>query len=386
MENTLSKEYQEVFEKVRIEFLFSHPFLSVLALSLKTVFKENTTSLFETDGVRIFLDTSRLEKYNFDEIKYQYAHTLLHIVLKHPSRMKQREESLWNLSCDIAVNLILKDLSSVGKMPNDEKIDEDFAGLTVEEIYSKLEKDEDGKGESKDDKKEEQRLDLVENEEESEKDDISIDSTIIQAINIAKQHGDLSGTFYTEVDYLTKPDISFEDVFTEFMETSLFDKVSTYNKGNRKFIHQGLYLPGFENTKEKLKVYIALDCSASISMDIYRRFLGLIQSITEEYLDFEITIIPFDSKVLKDHVLTFKSFENDDEDLYNIPKGNGGTNINSVVEYLDDFYVDKEALLIVLSDGRFSFEKIPDMNILFLISESKNLEKFERYGKIIPLI
>ena len=43
--STLSKES---FAKIRINFLFNHPFLSVLALSITTVFEANANAPFQT--------------------------------------------------------------------------------------------------------------------------------------------------------------------------------------------------------------------------------------------------------------------------------------------------------------------------------------------------
>ncbi len=72
--------YKDIFEKIRISFLFNHPFLSVLALSINSEFKGNINSAFLTDGFKITIDTEKLTKYSRDEITYLYAHTLLHIV------------------------------------------------------------------------------------------------------------------------------------------------------------------------------------------------------------------------------------------------------------------------------------------------------------------
>lgn len=67
--------YKEIFEKIRINFLFNHPFLSVLALSIETNYEENKNSAFLTDGFKITIDTKKLKKYSKYEINYLYAHT-----------------------------------------------------------------------------------------------------------------------------------------------------------------------------------------------------------------------------------------------------------------------------------------------------------------------
>ena len=100
-------ELEELFTKIRVDFLFSHPFLSVLALSLKHIWGENANYPVLTDGRAIYLDGNKLSEYSPDEIKYLYAHVLLHVALKHPFRQKTKDPDLWNGACDIATNLIL---------------------------------------------------------------------------------------------------------------------------------------------------------------------------------------------------------------------------------------------------------------------------------------
>ena len=136
--NMQTISYKDIFEKIRINFLFNHPFLSVLALSIDSEFKENINGPFLTDGFKITIDTQKLEKYTKDEITYLYAHTLLHIVLKHPYRQKTRDKLIWNQACDVVINNILTTFENIGIRPDDEIIDLDFKDKCVEEVYEIL--------------------------------------------------------------------------------------------------------------------------------------------------------------------------------------------------------------------------------------------------------
>ena len=127
--------YKEIFEKIRINFLFNHPFLSVLALSIETNYEENKNSAFLTDGFKITIDTKKLKKYSKYEINYLYAHTLLHIVLKHSYRQKTRDSYIWNKSCDLVVNNILYSFENIGTKPDDELLDLTLKDKCVEEVY-----------------------------------------------------------------------------------------------------------------------------------------------------------------------------------------------------------------------------------------------------------
>jgi len=77
-------------EKIRVQFLFDHPFLSVLALSLPMHFRDNPHEAFETDGRAIYVDPKKSALIPEPQLKYVYAHTLMHILLKHPFRMQGR--------------------------------------------------------------------------------------------------------------------------------------------------------------------------------------------------------------------------------------------------------------------------------------------------------
>lgn len=141
--NMVSTSYDEIFQKIRINFLFNHPFLSVLALSIPTIYQENSNSAFQTNGKEIHIDLKKLERYSSDELTYLYAHTLMHIVLKHPHRQKTRDMKLWNQACDLVNNLILSTFSNIGKMPVDEVLDLDLENKCVEEVYEILRKEDD---------------------------------------------------------------------------------------------------------------------------------------------------------------------------------------------------------------------------------------------------
>ena len=371
MATTSSKE---LFEKIRIDFLFNNPFLSVIALSIKFEARSDLENIFVTDGLTIYFDTTKLEKYSFDELKYKYAHTLFHILLKHPFRMGGRDENIWNLSADIVTNLILMKLKNVGEKPNDEFIDLDLEGKSVEEVYSILKKEE----------QEEQKSpspDIEKNGSSDSKDE-GLDSVIIQAINIAKEYGG-GDSLRVEIDELIKPTLNIEEVLREYLATSQFNSQYSYAKQNRKFIHQGLYLPAHTKANEALNLFIALDSSASVTLDEYKRFLGLVIDISSQFYEYSITVLPFDNKVLDDLILKIDTYhELQDEELL-IPKGDGGTNFDSIIEYMNREDNASNSILLVLSDGEFEITLPLYIETLFLLTNRKNLGRFERYGKTI---
>jgi hypothetical protein len=62
--DVLQPSFIEKLEKIRVQFLFDHPFLSVLALSIPHKYQNNPHMLFETDGVSIRVDESKMMGYD----------------------------------------------------------------------------------------------------------------------------------------------------------------------------------------------------------------------------------------------------------------------------------------------------------------------------------
>lgn len=398
---------ETLFQKIRINFLFNHPFLSVLALSIPTHFQSNGRSAFQTDGYRITVDREKLTHYSEEEITYLYAHTLLHIVLKHPFRQKGREVLLWNQSCDIVTNLILSDFSDVGRMPSDEMLDVDLKGKCVEEVYEILYQEEQEKQESNSDSEEskdqeakveadpkgklkahiydpsKQDLDEVENPHTDQGEREKLNGVIIQALAIAKKSANRYGGMQIEIEKLIEPEISLHDTLKEYLITSLFEKVTSYTRPNRRYVHQGLYLPGSQKRNEMIELTIALDSSSSVTLEEYREFLGIIQEVCEGFYEYRITVLPFDVEVKEKHIVKFDSFSPWSSEQLLIPKSDGGTNFNAVLRYLKTTLIRGDHLLMVLSDGEFEVTEALVSQTLFVLSERKNLEKFRHLGRTI---
>lgn len=404
MDNT---SYDEIFQKIRINFLFNHPFLSVLALSINTNYTQNKFSAFQTNGMNISIDLEKLCKYSDDEITYLYAHTLLHIVLKHPYRQKTREKKLWNQACDLVINLVMSKFSNVGEMPKDEILDLDLENKCVEEVYEILykEQEEDSQSsteEKKEDKEiktkpnekgklksyiyDDSKLDIeeVNNDKTNQGDREKLDGIIIQALSIAKKSSKEYVGLEVEIDTLIKPEISLQDSLKEYLIASLFEKTATYNRPNRRFIHSGLYLPGNKKSDELIEVYIALDSSSSVSLDEYKKFLGVVKDICDGFYEYKVSVLPFDLKVKEEHIIKFDSFNPLNQDELFIPKSDGGTDFDEVLRYLKkSSEIRSDNLLMVLSDGEFEISESLVSNTMFIISDKKNTKKFERYGRVI---
>ena len=386
--------YKDTFEKIRINFLFNHPFLSVLALSIDSEFKENVNAPFLTDGFKISIDTNKLEKYTKDEITYLYAHTLLHIVLKHPYRQKTRDRHIWNQACDVVINNILTTFENIGSRPSDEIVDLAFKDCCVEEVYEilyKKKKEEmskttpDKKGTIESNAYDKTKLDLDEVLTKSEKaNQEKLDGIIIQALSLAKKSSNIYEGMSIEIDTLIKPEIDLHDVLKEYLISSFFEKQISYERPNKRFIDRGIYMPGTKKLNDNLNIFVALDSSSSVSLDEYKKFLGIVSEIAESFYEYKIDILPFDLKVRSEYIISFDSFNPLSSKELLIPKSNGGTSFDELLRYLKkSSEIRSDSLLIALTDGEFEMSESLLCNTLFIISNKKNLRKFESHGRVI---
>lgn len=377
---TISSSFLKKLEKIRIQFLFDHPFLSVLALSLPMEFRKNLYEPFETNGKIIFVDSTLCEHIQTEELKYIYAHTLLHILLKHPFRMTNRNHGIWNRSSDIVINLLLSDFERVGQRPQNEVMLEKFRDKSVEEVYNILyEENDDGEGIPDEENPQEEKLDLIEEEGDNSAAIEEIDTLIVQAMGAASKQGNIPSSFLEIIKEVIRPKLDLETLLHTYMSESFFDKEINFSHPNRRFIHQGIYLPGYKREENRLNIYIALDRSMSISSEIFSKFLGIIDSVLRMSTDFEVSVIPFDESVDKQKIIKYDSQQI--RPKIEFEKGNGGTLIEPVFEYLK-IHASMDATLMVLSDGLFKIEKASELNTLFLVSEKKNMKKLGAFGDV----
>ena len=380
MSEAASADLLKNLEKIRVQFLFDHPFLSVLALSLPMKMRKNPHEVFETDGTAIFVDPVMAETVPEPQLKYIYAHTLLHILLKHPFRMGGRDAKTWNRSSDVVINLLLSDFERVGERPENEVMMEKFRDQSVEEVYNTLfQENPDGEGTPDEENSQEQKQDIIENEGDSEAAMEEIDALIVQAMGAAQKQGNIPASFLEAIHEVTRPKVDLETLLHTYMTESFFDKQSDFSRPNRRFIHQELYLPGYRQEQNRLNLYIALDRSMSISRDTFSKFLGIIDSVLRISTDFRVTVVPFDEAVDKERIITYDAQDLKPEVIFD--KGNGGTLFAPVLEYLDTAE-EMGSILMVLSDGFFRVERAARIPTLFLISEKRNMKRLENYGDV----
>ncbi len=132
----------------RNELYLSLRFLDIALSGLR--YEMNLSSLYVgTDGEKVLFNPRYLvERYQSDPVLVNrlYLHMLLHCIFRHPFHTGERDEALWGVSCDIAVESIIDSLPLkatrlvVSDRRNEmyESLKKELKVLSAEGIYRKL--------------------------------------------------------------------------------------------------------------------------------------------------------------------------------------------------------------------------------------------------------
>ena len=182
---------------------------------------------------------------------------------------------------------------------------------------------------------------------EKEKKDLAkdIDEAIRQGAMIA---GKMGSGGDRDFDELLKAKIDWKQVLRDFITTTCKGKdFSTWNRPNRRFIGQGIYMPS--GISEKVgELVIAIDTSGSIGDHELQAFLSEVKGIVDNVHPDKVRMLYWDTKVCKEEI--YETQEVDKLIQSTKPEGGGGTTIECVPEHLAEHNVSPQAT-IILTDG-----------------------------------
>lgn len=119
----------------RAVLMRNFPFFGSLVMQLQM---EPATHLptAATDGEKIFYNPEWVEGLTTDELLFVLAHEAAHCAHLHQLRRQDRDNDLWNIACDYAINGLLTERGL--KMPEEGLLDERFGHDSAEKIYAQL--------------------------------------------------------------------------------------------------------------------------------------------------------------------------------------------------------------------------------------------------------
>jgi predicted metal-dependent peptidase len=331
-------EYLKNIDKAKAKLMLEHPYFGTLASSLKLE-ESYDIKTFESNGEMLTYNRDYFDDLDIEEIEFTLANGAMHSVLKHQSRMGGRYIKLWQLATDFTINSML--VKNGLPLPYQANFQDRFENMYSEEIYEII------YSESSEDELSNDEVfnENIKSEEQTIKDSDSQDDFFEQLFVKMKNQGTLPKDLEYIVPKYFSNRVDWRDLLYRYISSYAKSSFS-FMPPNKKYLYQGIYLPSL--TSNLLRIVIAIDTSGSIDDSMLKIFLGEVESITQQYPNYEIDIITADSKIQ-----SHKVFLSGEQLEYKIT-GRGGTDFTVAFDYIDN-YIDYPTILLYFTDGYGTF-------------------------------
>lgn len=352
----------EMIKKVKVGLILNEPFFAAPALRMEYV-KCGKVEGCATNGLEIRYNETFFSGLTPEERKTVIAHELLHVLLLHHLRRRDRDKMKWNIACDFAVNSILQNHGM--SFPKGALLSHQFDGMGAEEIYNKIEVTEQG-GNGQDGAqggKGGVTFGMVEDPpqgEDMKEMEHQAKEMMAQAYHSAKASGKVPQEFERMVSEMLNPKQDWKELLCKFV-AEVAKNDFTWTKPNPRYAHMGLYLPAMESL-EIGHVVFAIDTSGSIDQKLLTRFVSELQAASSMFTT-PITIIHCDSRIQKIEEMV----EGDPIR----PVGGGGTEFRPVFDYVNEHMANAKALVYFTDGGAWGSYKKPKIPVLWAIYNNK---------------
>lgn len=327
--------------QARVTLLMKSPFFGNLATRLKLVNADERMETAATDGRNLYYNSKFIMALAPEEVVFLIGHEILHLVYDHMGRRGDRRPRLYNVAADFCVNADLvkhrvgRMITTVGCL-----YDEKYEGWTSEQVYDDLIKDMPANLDELCDMLLDEHMDNDNlTDEERNKLRNEIREAVLSAAKSAKSPGDLPASIRQMLEDMTEPKMNWRDLLNATIP-SAFRSDYTWLKPSRRAWHMDAVLPGSDFEKQ-IDIVCAMDASGSC-VDMLRDWLGEVKGIMEQFQNYRIHLLTFDTDVYNPQIFTPENI-NDLLD-YKI-MGGGGTLFEPVYRYLMDNDIVPEKLV-----------------------------------------
>ena len=370
-ETTLtSAEVEDRLIKARIEMLMSAPFFGNLATRLKLKDATAWCPTLATDGKYFYYNRHFVAAMSDGECVFGMGHEILHCVYDHfdVARRGDRDPRLWNIANDYVINADLID-ANIGEQIKlvDICFDWKYRGQVSEEIYDDLfkqaeeegrvidvnpldihldraEGDDEGAGQSSNGNDEGKEGPAKYTAEEKENIKQEFQNAVMQSAKAAGA-GNLPGGVKRMLDKLLNPTLDWRELLAMQIQSTIRSDY-TYQTPSRKGQDSGFYLPGMDR-ETTIDIVAALDMSGSIMDEMAMDFLSEFKGIMDQYTDFNIHLVCFDTEIHNPQVFTQNNME---EFMDYELGGGGGTDFDCVFNWMKEEGIQPKKL-VMFTDG-----------------------------------
>ena len=331
-------------EKAKSLLILDHPFFGMAVSKRPIVYTDTVPTAAMAATGQMYLNPAFVDPLTVQQMMFLLAHEALHYMLGHSLRLGPRNHKAWNVACDKVINDTLID-ANVG-LPIEGGVYMDGArDFSSEELYDETDADGPGPGGIGNDVGPPcddggQPLD------ESQIHQIEAQAKIetIQSAKAAKAVGKLPSSIERIVDQLVNVSTPWHEILERFMLSKVNDGYS-WKRPNRRFVANGLYLPGHDSIPKMGEIVIGVDTSGSIQQSELDMFNAHINRILHTCNPEKVTVVYCDHDVN-----SAVEYEPDDFPVTLKMQGGRGTSFTPVFDYIDDNGIEPE-VVVYLTDG-----------------------------------
>ena len=330
--------------KAKSLLILDRPFYGMAVSKRPIIYTDTVETAAMTAKGQMYMNPAWCSTLTSRNMMFLLAHEALHYMLCHSTRMGTRKHTAWNVACDKVINdLLVHD--KVGVAIPDGVYMDGARDLSAEQLYN--EDDDDGKGPGG-----------IGNDvcpptgddgtplDDTEVREIETQAKLetIQAAKAAKAVGKCPGSIERIVDELVNVTTPWFDILERFMVGKVKDDI-TWNRLNKRFISQGIHLPGRATKRTMGVAVLVIDSSCSVSKEEFKAYNGHINRILEMCNPELVHVIYCDTKVTGHDEYTA-----DDLPINIRTVAGGGTRFKPAFDYIDDQDLEPE-VVVYLTDG-----------------------------------
>ena len=348
-------EVQRKVSKAKALLILDHPFFGTAVSRRPIQYGDEVPTAGMSATGQIMLNPEWVEPLTVKEIMFLLAHEAMHYMLSHALRRQHRDHRAWNVACDKVINDTLID-AKVGTFIDGGVTLEDARFGASEQFYDENDDDmgDGGIGEDVGDIVDENGQPLDDATVQQLQTQAKIEA--IQNAKLAKQTGKLPESIERLVEEMINVVTPWHEKLERYMSAKIRDGYS-WNRPNRRFVGQGMYLPGYDYVPRMGEVVIAVDTSGSLNSKELALFQGHINRIVDTCTPEKITVLYCDYAIGGT-----TEYTPDDLPIVLKPVGGGGTSFKPVFKWLDSYDGDVECL-IYFTDGWGDQDELDQLSI-----------------------
>ena len=381
-----------------------------LIFGLPFVETEQTPTM-ATDGKNIYFNRIFVRNTPDHELLGTLLHEALHVSLGHHLRRGSTNPKLWNVACDFAINLIVKDARI--KLPENALLDEKYRGMTAEQIVRALsngegEEGEDGEeGEGEEDggghpsgapedfeqageiwDATDDDGDPLEGKEKADAEE-ELKRDIIVADVVEKASG--TGTITIDggvLDQAKSASVDWVEALADFLDQA-FGSEPTFAKPARRHLWSGNYFPSYQGVGGG-DLVIAIDTSGSVSQGEAQQFADEIDSIRENVKPHRTVVIYCDMAIQR-NAETGEQFDEFDsfEDIVVRKIDGGGTRFDPPFSLVEQEGFEPSAFIYFTDGycqvGRGTADKVTYPVLWATTGVEPTFTQGEEFGEIVEV-